>query len=80
MFFEPGRLSLVQDMILAVHQAARGPEDTVEKTRYDHTLEELERLQVQDFEDILRVMDGRPVVIRRHCTSSCPDMTSCWWR
>jgi len=53
MFFEKERLPLVREMILA-------------RTREERMkpLEKLQRIQKEDFKEILRVMNGLPVVIR----------------
>ncbi|MEM2874478.1 MAG: pyruvate, phosphate dikinase [Candidatus Hadarchaeales archaeon] len=53
MFFEKDRLPLVREMILA-------------RTREERMvpLEKLQRIQKEDFKEILRVMNGLPVVIR----------------
>ena len=53
MFFEEGRLPLVQKMILAKTAGER-----------ERWLAELLPLQRSDFEGILRVMDGLPVIVR----------------
>lgn len=53
MFLQSDRLPLMQDMIIA--------ETKEEKLK---ALEKLESLQKQDFYDILKVMDGYPVIIR----------------
>jgi pyruvate,orthophosphate dikinase len=64
MFFEPDRLSLVQEMILAARGSALSPADKDQQERFHDCLGKLERLQVEDFEGLLVAMDGRPVVIR----------------
>ncbi len=53
MFFEPERLPIVQEMILA---------DTVEKRKA--ALDQLLPYQRQDFEGLFEAMDGYPVIIR----------------
>ncbi|MER3474792.1 MAG: pyruvate, phosphate dikinase [Armatimonadota bacterium] len=53
MFFEPDRLPVVQDMILARTEAQRRA-----------ALAKLLPVQQKDFEDIFEVMEGRPVTIR----------------
>ena len=53
MFFEEGRLPLVQKMILAKNREER-----------ERWLSELLPLQRSDFEGIFRAMDGLPVVVR----------------
>ncbi len=53
MFFEPDRLPIVRDMILADNQAAR-----------DAALQKLQSVQQGDFEGILEAMDGKPVTVR----------------
>jgi pyruvate, orthophosphate dikinase len=75
MFFEQDRLPTVQRMILAANRAtdakrrgAAGAElsadDDEAITTFDAALEELERLQTDDFAGLFRAMDGLPVVIR----------------
>ena len=64
MFFEPERLSLVRQMILAARKLSLTPEDGEARETYDHTLAELEQHQVSDFEGMFRAMEGRPVTIR----------------
>ena len=64
MFFEPERLSLVREMMLAAHATIAIQEGEAAQARYDVALEELEKLQIQDFIGILREMAGKPVVIR----------------
>ncbi len=64
MFFEPERLSLVREMMLAAHATIAIQEGEAAQARYDIALAELEKLQIQDFEGILREMAGKPVVIR----------------
>ncbi|MFQ5554711.1 MAG: putative PEP-binding protein [Acidimicrobiia bacterium] len=51
--FSGDRLSVVQRMLLAEDDRDRGA-----------SLEELEALQTEDFERLLEVMDGKPVVVR----------------
>ncbi len=53
MFFEDGRLPIVQKMILAKNRKER-----------ERWLSELLPLQRSDFEGILRAMDGLPVIVR----------------
>ncbi|MAE96343.1 MAG: pyruvate, phosphate dikinase, partial [Deltaproteobacteria bacterium] len=53
MFFEPGRILAVREMILAEDGAAR-----------EEALAKLLPMQRQDFEGIFRAMDGLPVTIR----------------
>jgi pyruvate,orthophosphate dikinase len=75
MFFEEDRLPTVRRMILAAarateakHRRDAGAElssddrDTI--SVFDAALDELERLQTDDFAGIFRAMDGLPVVIR----------------
>ncbi|MGI8998099.1 MAG: putative PEP-binding protein, partial [Candidatus Limnocylindria bacterium] len=73
MFFEEDRLPTVRRMILNAHAAtaAKHKDDgdrTVEEreavTTFDAALEELEKLQTDDFAGLFRAMDGLPVVIR----------------
>ena len=64
MFFEPERLSLVREMMLAAHATIAIQEGEAAQARYDVALEELEKLQIEDFKGILREMAGKPVVIR----------------
>jgi pyruvate,orthophosphate dikinase len=62
------RRQLVEDLVLADDDAAR-----------DAALAALLPLQREDFEGILRAMDGLPVTVRcstRRCTSSCPTGSS----
>ncbi len=53
MFFEPGRIDLVREMILAPDVAAR-----------KRALAKLLPLQKNDFRELLQIMDGKPVTIR----------------
>ena len=53
MFFEPGRILAVRQMILAADLASR-----------EEALEKLLPMQRGDFEGIFRVMDGLPVTVR----------------
>ncbi len=53
MFFEPGRILAVREMILAADARAR-----------ENALAKLLPMQRQDFEGIFRAMDGLPVTIR----------------
>ena len=64
MFFEPERLDLVRQMILAASAYAKWPEDELNGWRYRRVLGKLQRIQAEDFEGILSAMDGMPVVIR----------------
>ena len=64
MFFEPERLSLVQEMILAAHVSAKRPDDAGLREDYLDVLEKIMEIQVRDFEDLFGVMEGRPTVIR----------------
>ena len=64
MFFEPERLSLVQDMILSAHRSTQRPDDKELQDRFHSDLRQLEQLQTGDFEGLFRAMEGRPVVIR----------------
>ena len=64
MFFEPERLSLVREMIIAAHRSVQSPEDEVSRGTYLKALGELQKMQVTDFEGIFQAMAGRPVVIR----------------
>ncbi|MDJ0791470.1 MAG: pyruvate, phosphate dikinase [Acidimicrobiia bacterium] len=53
MFFDPARLPVVQDMIMATDRVSRRD-----------ALDKLLPLQRGDFADLFRAMDGKPVVIR----------------
>ena len=53
MFFEPGRILAVREMILAANVSAR-----------EAALEKLLPMQRSDFEGIFRAMDGLPVTVR----------------
>lgn len=53
MFFAEGRIQYMQEALVAPHPEARR-----------RALAELQKMQVADFEGILRVMDGKPVIIR----------------
>jgi pyruvate,orthophosphate dikinase len=64
MFFEPARLALVREMMLAAHATIVIQEGEAAQVRYEKALAELEVLQVDDFAGILRAMAGKPVVIR----------------
>jgi pyruvate,orthophosphate dikinase len=64
MFFEPARLALVREMMLAAHATIVIQEGEAAQARYEKALAELEVLQVDDFAGILRAMAGKPVVIR----------------
>jgi pyruvate,orthophosphate dikinase len=73
MFFEEDRLPTVQRMILNAHAATaakhRTDADRTDEEReavatFDAALEELEKLQTDDFAGLFRAMDGLPVVIR----------------
>ncbi|MGZ8475365.1 MAG: pyruvate, phosphate dikinase, partial [Candidatus Limnocylindria bacterium] len=75
MFFEEDRLPTVRRMILNAHAAtaarakADGGGSLTDDERdalstFDSALEELERLQTDDFAGLFRAMDGLPVVIR----------------
>ena len=73
MFFEEDRLPTVRRMILNAHAAtAAMAKDEPSRTDYDReavrtfdsALEDLERLQTDDFAGLFRAMDGLPVVIR----------------
>ena len=64
MFFEPERLALVREMILAAHVLGQRPDDSKIRQKYLRSLEQLEEFQTDDFENIFRVMKDRPVVIR----------------
>jgi pyruvate,orthophosphate dikinase len=64
MFFEPERLDLVRQMILAASAYSKWPEDELNAWRYRQVLKELQGIQSDDFEEILTAMDGMPVVIR----------------
>jgi pyruvate, orthophosphate dikinase len=75
MFFEEDRLPTVRRMILNAHAAtaARAKADAGGSltddereavTTFDSALDELERLQTDDFAGLFRAMDGLPVVIR----------------
>ncbi len=75
MFFEEDRLPTVRRMILNAHPAtaakakadAGGSLTDAERETiktFDSALEELERLQTDDFAGLFRAMDGLPVVIR----------------
>ena len=64
MFFEPERLGLMQQMILAAHSSGQNPDAPELRDKYLASLEPLQEFQVHDFEAIFRAMDGLPVVIR----------------
>ena len=64
MFFETDRLAFVRECMLAAHAAIITEEGGVAWERYRKALAELEEFQVSDFAGILRVMAGKPVVIR----------------
>ncbi len=64
MFFEPERLALVREMMLAAHATIAIQEGDAAQARYMSSLAELEKLQINDFEGIFRAMAGKPVVIR----------------
>ena len=73
MFFEEDRLPTVRRMILNAHAAtaamakdepSRTDDDREAVRTFDSALEELERLQTDDFAGLFRAMDGLPVVIR----------------
>ena len=73
MFFEEDRLPTVQRMILNAHAAtaakAKDEADWTDEEResvatFDAALDELEKLQTDDFAGLFRAMDGLPVVIR----------------
>jgi len=73
MFFEGDRLPTVRRMILNAHAAtaakhkhakARTDEERAAVKTFDAALDELERLQTDDFAGLFRAMDGLPVVIR----------------
>ncbi len=64
MFFEPERLDMVRQMILAASAYAKWPEDELNGWRYRRVLKKLQTIQSGDFEEILTEMDGMPVVIR----------------
>ena len=64
MFFEPERLDLVRQMILAANAFARWPGDELNAWRYRQILDRLQAIQAGDFEGILRAARGMPVVIR----------------
>ena len=62
MFFQPERLSVVREMIIAAHEAQRGSAD--HRQQFLNALANLEEIQTTDFEGLFRAMDGCPVVIR----------------
>ncbi|MBA2266323.1 MAG: pyruvate, phosphate dikinase [Chloroflexi bacterium] len=73
MFFEEDRLPTVRRMILSAHAATaakskadadRTTEDREAISTFDAALDELEKLQTDDFAGLFRAMDGLPVVIR----------------
>jgi pyruvate,orthophosphate dikinase len=73
MFFEEDRLPTVRRMILNAHLAtsakAKADADRTAEEReaistFDAALDELEKLQTDDFAGLFRAMDGLPVVIR----------------
>jgi pyruvate,orthophosphate dikinase len=53
MFFGEGRIPFMQEALVAPNPEAR-----------KRALQELAKMQISDFEGILRVMDGKPVIIR----------------
>ena len=73
MFFEEDRLPTVRRMILNAHAATaakhkdadvRTDEEREAVTTFDAALDDLEKLQTDDFAGLFRAMDGLPVVIR----------------
>ncbi|MGH2382053.1 MAG: pyruvate, phosphate dikinase, partial [Candidatus Limnocylindria bacterium] len=73
MFFEEDRLPTVRRMILNAHAATaakhksdgdRTDEEREAVSIFDAALDELEKLQTDDFAGLFRAMDGLPVVIR----------------
>ena len=73
MFFEEDRLPTVRRMILNAHaataakhkdEASRTDEERESVRTFDAALDELEKLQTDDFAGLFRAMDGLPVVIR----------------
>ncbi|HEX7224797.1 MAG TPA: pyruvate, phosphate dikinase [Candidatus Limnocylindria bacterium] len=73
MFFEEDRLPTVRRMILNAHtataakakdEADRSDEEREAIATFDAALDDLERLQTDDFAGLFRAMDGLPVVIR----------------
>ncbi|MEP7082289.1 MAG: pyruvate, phosphate dikinase [Chloroflexota bacterium] len=75
MFFEEDRLPTVRRMILNAHPATAAKakadaggsltdDEREAVSTFDTALEELERLQTDDFAGLFRAMDGLPVVIR----------------
>ncbi len=75
MFFEEDRLPTVRRMILNAHAATAAKaradaggsltdDEREAVSTFDTALEELERLQTDDFAGLFRAMDGLPVVIR----------------
>jgi pyruvate,orthophosphate dikinase len=73
MFFEEDRLPTVRSMILNAHAAtaakhkdpdARSADEREAVAIFDAALNDLEKLQTDDFAGLFRAMDGLPVVIR----------------
>ncbi len=75
MFFEEDRLPTVRRMILNAHAATAAKnrrdagaslstDEQASVTIFDDALDELERLQTDDFAGLFEAMDGLPVVIR----------------
>lgn len=64
MFFEPERLTLMRDMIVYAHLSSNKSNDTLTRENYFNTINQLQLFQSNDFENIFKVMQGKPVVIR----------------
>jgi len=64
MFFEPERLVLMRDMIVYAHILSDKSTDTLTRKKYLNTINRLQLFQSNDFENIFKVMQGKPVVIR----------------
>jgi pyruvate,orthophosphate dikinase len=62
MFFGEERLPWVQQLIFST--SSRKSNDNVNKTKYHESISKMLEFQIQDFYEILKVMDNKPVVIR----------------
>ena len=62
MFFGEERLPWVQQLIFST--SSRKSNDNVNKTKYYESISKMLEFQIQDFYEILKVMDNKPVVIR----------------
>ncbi len=62
MFFEEDRIWPFREMILLAPEAKRGEPEA--KAKFEEALKKIEELQTGDFYEILKVMEGLPVIIR----------------